>query len=419
MKNNLIKRVNRHLSRGGHLMKSTGTIKSFTLIMLFSLTALYFGGCAKTRKAGGHMDTPETHYKQGMKYWDQGVYDKAEEEFKLALSLDPKFAPANAGLALTTAKTAQNATDLEQAKDLFKKAHKLADKAKGDGKKIPQPYIAKAMVITMEHEGTPPKKWLKDVEKEYEDAIKIDPDFSETYYRRGVCYKKAYEFRDAGNDFKKVLDLNDPYTKEADVQWQLVQKIERAAPGTDIGKKIALVDQISRADIAALFVSELKIDQLVKKRRPVAQETGFKAPDDPRTMETETSQPVAQATDIDEHWAKNFITDIITLDIRGLEPYPDHTFHPNDLINRGEYAMMVEDILISITGDESLASKHIGSESRFPDVNPSHPSYNAICNAVDKNIMDAEMNGTFKPTKSVSGPDALLIIRKIKEFNKI
>jgi hypothetical protein len=389
-------------------------------IALAPLALALVVGCAKTRKPGGHMDTPETHYKQGMKYWDADQYGKAEEEFKLALSLDNKFAPAYSGLALTTAKKAQNAADTKAENEGFKEAHKLADKAKDLNGDIPEVYISKALVITMEKEGKePPKKWLKDVEKEYEKAIKVDPDNAEAYFRRGYCYKKAYEFSKAAADFRKVLDLGKSFTGQANKEWELVQKIERAAPGTDVGKKIALVEKISRADIAALFVSEMNIDQLVKKKRPKVYDTEFKAPDDTREFKADSVVSAAPITDIDGHWAKNFITDIVDLDIRGLEPYPDHTFHPQNLVNRGEYAVMVEDIIIAILGDETLATKHIGSESRFPDVNPSHPAYNAICNAVDKNVMDAEMNGEFRPGDSVSGPDALLVIRNLKELNKI
>jgi hypothetical protein len=379
-------------------------------------------GCAKTRKAGGQMDTPETHYKQGMKYWDQDEFVKAEEEFNLAISLDPKFAPAVSGLALTTAKKAQNAKDTKAEEEGFKEALKLADKAQGITDKIPEVFIAKGMVLTMKYEGkVEPKKWLDEVEKEYNKAIKIDPANAEAYYRRGYCYKKAYEFGKASADFKKVLELNTTFTGPANEQWELVQKIERAAPGTDVGKKIALVEKISRSDIAALFVSELMIDKLIKKKRPVQENTGFQAPEDPREMQVDsTVKTVAEVTDLEGHWAKNFIMDIVDLGIRGLEPYPDHTFHPNDLVNRGEYAMMVEDVIIAIVGDETLATKYIGAEtSRFPDVNPSHPYYNAICTAVDKNVMDAAMNGTFNPEASVSGPDALLVIRNIKELNKI
>ena len=44
-----------------------------------------------------------------------------------------------------------------------------------------------------------------------------------------------------------------------------VQKILRALPGTEIGKKLALQDKISRADAAAVFVHELEVDRLFEK----------------------------------------------------------------------------------------------------------------------------------------------------------
>jgi tetratricopeptide (TPR) repeat protein len=388
-------------------MKTKRTIKSFALVAV-SLALVFAVGCApKARKAGGYMDTPQSHCKEGMKYYNDGKYDKAGEEFNLATSLDAKYAPAYAGLALVTAQ-----------KGDFKEALKLADKCQSLDNKIVDGFIAKAIVITKQNEGKPAKEWLKDVEKEYEHALKIDPQNSEAYYRRGVCYKKAYEFGKAAGDFRKVLDLKKDWTKEADDQWQLVQMIERAAPGTDVGKRIALVEKIGRADIAALFVSELQIDKLVEKKRPKNYDNSFKAPTDAREMKVDGVTKMADLTDISNHWAKNFISDIVDLKIRGLEPYPDHTFHPDQFVNRGEYALVVEDAIIAILRDPSLATKHIGSESRFPDVNPSYPAYNAICNAVDKGVMTAEMNGEFGVNKPVSGPEALLVIRKIKELAK-
>ncbi len=397
-------------------------LKRISICAVAAVVLILTGGCTKARKAEGQMDTPQTHYKQGMKYFDADEFVKAEEEFKLSQTLDPDFAPAVAGLALTTAEKAKKLKDNDEADEGFKEALKLADKAKSINSKIPEVYIAKALVLTKKNEGnTPPEKWLGDVEKEYKKAIEIDPKNSEAYYRRGYCYKKAFQFSKAASDFKKVLDLNVRFTAEADEQWKIVQKIERAAPGSEVGKKIALVEKITRSDIAALFVSELQIDKLIKKKRPVKENTEFKAPDDPREMKVdETVKSVKEVTDLEGHWAKNFIMDIVALKIRGLEPFPDHTFHPDDLINRGQYAMMVEDIVVAISGDETLATKHIGAEkSRFPDVNTSHPCYNAICNAVDKGVMDADLKGLFKPEESVSGPDALLIIRKFKELNKI
>lgn len=393
--------------------------RNLSFILIAALLAATIGCAPKARKAGGVMDDPQTHYKQGMKYWDEERYKPAEEEFNLARTLDYKYAPAYSGLALVTAKKAQDEKDIDKSAETFKEALKLADKAQELDSKLPLVYIAKGIVITIKNEGKPAKDWLEDVENQYEKAIKIDPSNSEAYYRRGVCYKKAYEFSKAASDFRKVLDLNKDFTIPANEQWELVQKIERAAPGTDVGKKIALVDKISRADIAALFVSELKLDKLVTKKRPATYDTEFSAPGDNREMQVDTLKKMAALTDISDHWAKNFINDIIDLEIRGLEPYPDHTFHPDQLVNRGEYALTIEDALIAITGDQTLATKYIGTESRFPDVNQAHPVYNAICNAVDKGIMSADMSGAFGIEKSVSGADALLIIRNLKNLNKI
>ena len=77
--------------------------------------------------------------------------------------------------------------------------------------------------------------------------------------------------------------------------------------------------------------------------------------------------------------------------------------------------MFLQNVLIAVTGDNSLATKYIGSVSRFPDVNPSHYAYNAICLVVDRGIMKADtIDGAFGMTEPVSGADALLIIRELQ-----
>jgi len=372
--------------------------------------------CApEPHNTGGFMDDPQTHFKQGMNYWNESRYQPAEEEFNRARSLDFKYAPAYSGLALTTAKKAQSDSNRRSTASRFKEAIKLADKAQELNSKLPLVFIIKGIVITMKNESRPAKEWLEEAEEEYGKAIKIDPANSEAYYRRGICYKNACEFPKASDDFRKVLDLNKDFAIPANEQWELMQKIERASPGTDVGKKIALADKISRADIAALFVSELKIDKLVTMKHPA---TDFKEPDSNREINVDSSVKIPEITDIANHWAKNFIYAIVALQIRGLEPYPDNTFRPDQFVNRGEYALTIEAALIAISGDNTLATKHI-TESRFSDVNQAHPAYNAICTVVDKNIMSAEFTGAFGIEKPVSGADALLIIRNLKSRNKI
>ena len=85
------------------------------------------------------------------------------------------------------------------------------------------------------------------------------------------------------------------------------------------------------------------------------------------------------------------------------------------LFDEGNYAMFIQNILVAVSGDANLATKYIGTPSRFPDVNPSHYAYNAICLAVDRGIMKANtMDGAFGMSEKVSGADALLIIREFQ-----
>jgi tetratricopeptide (TPR) repeat protein len=392
------------------------TFKTHYLILTITVAFALMNGCTpEARRSGVYKDDPVAHFKQGMRYWDETRYQSAEEEFNFAKSLNPKFAPAYSGLSLTIAKKAQNANDETSSADKFKEALKLADKAQSLDITQPIVFIAKAFVITMQNENRPADEWLGDVESEYNKAIKLEPQNPESYYRRGFCYEKAYEFTKAANDFQRVIDLNCEFSTKAKKQWELIQIIQHAVPGTSAGKKIALAEQISRADVAALFIAELEIDKLVTTIH-IPYNTVSEVPIDKSKQYNAESLP--EVTDISSHWARVFINDIIRFDIRGLELYPDHTFHPNHLVNRGEYAMSIEDALIAITGDKSLSTKYISSESRFTDVNPAHPAYNAICNAVDSGLFDVDSTGAFGVEQPVSGPEALEVIGKIRALRK-
>jgi hypothetical protein len=178
-----------------------------------------------------------------------------------------------------------------------------------------------------------------------------------------------------------------------------------------IGKKIALVDQITRADIAALFIQELQIDEIFAQKKVF--DTRFKSPE--KEFVTERIVKTPPALDIEDHVLKTDIESVMQLGIKGVEAYPDHTFKPDQKIARAEYAMMIEDILIKVSRDEKVATKFIGSPSPFPDLRNDLPYYNAVMVSTTRGIMEAKdlTTGEFDPMGSVSGADALLIIRRL------
>jgi tetratricopeptide (TPR) repeat protein len=329
-------------------------------------------------------------------------YDDAMREFDLAKGLDPKFPPAFVGSGLVLGYKGdfkQGLKDMDKALDLAKTKEHEVDANVG---------LIRLYLLGQESAS---ENWLSKARKAYKKAVRISPESSAAHYYMGECFKEGLMFGEASDLFKKVLDINDGYVVEANDAWKLVQKIERAAPGTMIGKKIALVDQITRADIAALFIQELQIDEIFAQKKVF--DTSFKSPE--KEFETEKVVKTAPALDIQDHVLRTDIESVIALQIKGFEPYPDHTFKPDQKIARAEYAMMIEDILIKVSRDEKLATKFIGSPSPFPDLRSDLPYYNAVMVSTTRGIMETKdlTTGEFDPMGSVSGADALLIIRKL------
>jgi hypothetical protein len=118
-----------------------------------------------------------------------------------------------------------------------------------------------------------------------------------------MCYKMALDFDKAATMFRAVLDMNRDFVEKANAEWAVIQKIQRAAPGTEIGKKIALIDKIDRADTAALFDQEMNLEKPLpnEERRPTIR--GSRLPTESSTRYSpETTVKMEPATDIADHW---------------------------------------------------------------------------------------------------------------------
>jgi len=369
--------------------------------MLLTAVLLLISCGPKARIPTSQLDTPEHHTYTGLRLLDQAKYADAQREFELATSLDPKYSKAYTGIALVKTATGE----FDAARDNLKMGWKYA---KFDDEKI-FVYVSRIRYYTS---SKLEKKWLELAKDEFDNVILMDAKHAPAYYFMGLAYKAGLEFELAGKMFAKVLDLKTDYISEADVQWNLIQKIQRAMPGTINGKIIAIVDRITRADAAALLMEELKIDVLYKKRTLKSFDTSFKDP------EKSAVKPAAvTAKDIATHPLRADIEGILEIGVRGLENYPDGNFHPAEIVTRAAYAMMLEDILIKVTGDNSLATKFIGSTSPFPDLRADLPYFNAIMVVTSRGIMEAKemTSGEFAPLNPVPGVDALLIIRKFKQ----
>ena len=361
--------------------------------LYYALAILLMAGCSQ--KPQSDVDTPENHFKAGMRAVETGEYNAALNSFQRSVDLDKKFAPGYCGLGLAHAHLGN-----------VKEAKKNVDKGISKGSKDPDVLAlgARVWITLREHE----KKWFKRASKLLDNALKRKKNHEAALYYYGVAHLYNYDFDEAESYFRKVVDKKGEYAGKADAKWHLAQKIVRAMPGTSLGKKVALHEKITRADLAVLFAEELKISVLFS--RMPQQSTGFQTPGQANASGSAAENPA----DSKGHWAETWINEMSKLGV--LQISPDRKFYPDEVISRAEYAMAVQSLLVLATKDAGLETRYFGeSPSRFSDVPSSHYAYNAMALCAERGIMQVDMiTGNFNPSGTVTGADALLIIRGIQ-----
>lgn len=349
-------------------------------------------GCAAPLASQGVGDTAAHHYTIGMKFLESNELESADQEFTRARGLDPNYAPAYEGLGLV----ALARKDLPAAESSLK-----TSKSK-DAKYVPA-YLGLARVYAAKGD-------LDHARREAEEAGRIAPREPRVHLVLGQVLLKAFDFTRAEASFSRALELA-PASAEARREWDRSVKIRQAAPGTMVGKRIALADPITRGELAALLASELGIETHLRKRRPELFDPSFRPPG---AASPAPSGPEAPA-DVASHWARNAIELVMRLHL--MDAYPDHAFRPDEPVTRAGLATTLEQVLAVVANDAPLKTRHVGQPSPFPDVRSDHFAFNAVVVVTTRGLMEAERpSGAFRLANPVSGPEALLAMRKLAEL---
>jgi Tfp pilus assembly protein PilF len=386
-------------------------IRTSIFPFILCVVVLFLISCGhKARVAVSQLDTPGHHTFTGLKLLDQEKYADAQREFEMATQLDAKYSKAYTGMALVNIYTGKLISASENLGLGLKNAKEADEKLFVN--------VAKIRYHTFNKSD---KKWLELAKNQFDEAVVTEPKYSPAYYFMGLAYKDALEFNQANQMFTQVTQLKTEHMADADAQLNFLQKVQQAMPATEAGKKIALVESLTRADAAALLIEELKIKELYKKPEPKVSSTPLKETEKVPAEAPFPAPVKLLANDIADHPLKTNIEGILETGVRGLENDPKGNFNPREIISRGEYAIMLEDILIKLTGEKDLAARYVSSKSLFPDVPSDMPYFNAIIAVTSRGIMEAKNSktGEFAPLKPVTGVDALLIIRKLKKELKL
>ncbi len=406
-------------------MDRTQTTKLKLAAFILGIISLVITGCAqpasKSRTSTGSMDTPGFHVQRGDDALLVKRYEAARSSYNKALSLDANYSQALSGLAAASAHEASRPgvsqstrlSVLSESEDQIKKAIKNS-KDKDERARANSFAIQVYMALQL-----PSDEWYEKAKDHFEEAIKLNQNDPAAHYFMGLAESERLNYSKASARFEKVLSIGKQYEAEANQELQRIQQVRRSMPGSKFGANIANVGKISRADVAALFIAELRLDKLYSPQGRSSNKS-FKTPKSQQKMKLDPLQKYPDAVDISGHPLEDSIKEVIKLGVKGLSPDPSHKFHPDQEFKRAEFAQLIQDLLIRITRDVSLSTRYIGEPSPFPDVSKNVWYYNATRTVVNRGLMTVKnkVTGEFEPLSHVSGADALLTIRTLKEILK-
>jgi tetratricopeptide (TPR) repeat protein len=369
---------------------------------LLFCTSLFLPACGpKPVPPQSPLDTAPNHYQRGLAAFEAGSLMEAAREFERARALDSRFP----GHLVGSAMVAMAQGDYWRARqDLGRALHQ-------DGR-FADAHIALGRVVAAEGiaRSYPTETWYREALAAYKKAGESEPGNAAVDYHLGLCHLEAGELEAARAAFGRILEQGrGPYLDQARAELEKVQLIERVAPGAAWGMKIARLPRITRAELAVLLLEELRVDDLVRQRRLPARQPQFFAPG----QDSAAAPP--RAADLSGCWAQPWIEEILRLEIPGLEVFPDRRFEPQRILDRGSLAVVIQGILVMVTGDQELATRYLGETSRFPDVRSDSYAYNAIVLNAERGIITADhLTGLFHPEAPVSGAEAMQVIRQLQ-----
>ena len=379
-----------------------------TVAVLLALWMLSASACGtKQLTPRSPLDSPENHYHRGLVELDRGELRLAQSQFERARSLDPGYAGSYVGRALVASAQGEFWEARNQVGTAIHKDNDFIDA-----------HIAMGRIVTSEDvdRGFDTEDWLDEALTSFSRAEQIDSGSPDLFYYRAQSFLQARQLPSARESLSKVLELNrGPFVPRALQEMATIQMIERAAPGSRMGMKIALTPELNREELAVLLIEEMKLPELVEKRRRSRPHSAF-----PEPGADESTAGDLPAPDIAGSWARAWIAEALLLGVPGLCLFPDGTYQPTRPVSRANYALVVQGILALLTGDEELKTRYVGEVSRFPDVRSDFYAYNAIAVATERGIMSVDkVSGRFQPNATVSGAQALIIIRELQNAYRL
>ncbi len=259
---------------------------------------------------------------------------------------------------------------------------------------------------------TKPEDWFNRALLSFDEALTIKSMHDETMFYKAETYRQHGDYPQAIAMYTKVYERDGEFAQQANEQIIYLDAFMTAAPRTPVGADMLVVENITRADLAALLGAEFNIVKVMHRRNPNYAGGSNKQW---QTAESKRIRLANSITDIFGHWAEAWIRDAVQ--VGAMDVYPDNSFRPSQVVQRMNMALTLQNIIIESTGNTSLYTAFINTAPRFVDVPHSHYAFNAVCLVTEYNIMPISGAGDrFHLNGSMSGLDALLALRQLERY---
>lgn len=122
-------------------------------------------------------------------------------------------------------------------------------------------------------------------------------------------------------------------------------------------------------------------------------------------------------TDVRGHWAAAWIVAVARAGV--MAPYPNHAFAPEALVTRIDLAQTVGRVLgLMAAGDEKAAAAWQAARPTMTDLPPDHLGYPAAAAAVAAGVMPLLDGATFRPSRTVSGVEAIDTVARLARWKR-
>ena len=332
----------------------------------------------------------QKHISNGKKYIKENNPQKAVYEFLKSLQAKEDNFEAYLGLSLSY-------FELKQFKESYE-ALENAKKYKNNNINN-KDYNMLIMKLNVFHFNRLDGIWFNEIDSAFNRLVANNPKNPEIYYIMGIACKQVYFFNRAKSLFNKTNDIGKGYLDLVHKEIMEIKTIEKSN-GLNENEKFGLYSKVNRGDLAKLLVNEFVITNLINPPYSI------------------TAKEKITAIDIKNNPNRSEIESIIIYNIKGLKPYENNTFEPEMPVTKGEFAVILEDILLRLIGKQKLINYYQQKQSPFIDINCSNPFFypSLICTSL--NILSKSISGEFNPQNSVSGSQALMSIRTVKYLLK-